>query len=206
MSRERAVAAGLALADRAGLTGLTMRALAAELGVPVMNLYHYVANKDDLLDAISDLALAEVESPQADAPWDRRIAELMCSFRAVLLRHPSLGQLFADRPVSGPNTFRAADAALAVMLDAGLPPAGAVDAFTALITYTIGASLFETARSGDRSPEAAERVRLERLDAADASELPALAAAAPHLRVRGTEAQFQYGLERLLEGIRRSAA
>ncbi|HZG94489.1 MAG TPA: TetR family transcriptional regulator, partial [Mycobacteriales bacterium] len=52
VTRERAVAAAVALADVEGLGALTMRRLAQELGVEAMSLYHHVANKDDILDGM----------------------------------------------------------------------------------------------------------------------------------------------------------
>ena len=58
LSKQRVVAEAVRLADREGVEGLSMRRLADALGAGAMSLYHYVANKDELLDAMTDAAEA----------------------------------------------------------------------------------------------------------------------------------------------------
>ena len=65
LSRERILEAGLALADEDGIDALSMRKLGQSLGFEAMSLYNHVANKDDLLDGMLDLVLAEMEPPPA---------------------------------------------------------------------------------------------------------------------------------------------
>jgi AcrR family transcriptional regulator len=69
LTRARILRAGVDLADARGLERLSMRTLAGALGVEAMSLYNHVANKDDLLDGMVDLVMAEIESPRPDAPW-----------------------------------------------------------------------------------------------------------------------------------------
>ena len=57
LNRERVLRAAVALADEAGIESLSMRRLGQELGVEAMSLYNHVANKDDLLNGITDLVL-----------------------------------------------------------------------------------------------------------------------------------------------------
>ena len=63
LTRDRVVRAGVALADDNGIEAVSMRRLAKDLGVEAMSLYNHVANKDDLLEGILDLVLAEMEPP-----------------------------------------------------------------------------------------------------------------------------------------------
>jgi AcrR family transcriptional regulator len=71
LSRERVLEAGLTVIDRAGIEALTMRRLAADLGVKAMSLYGYVDNKQDLLDGVLDCIYAEVpRQRRADADAD----------------------------------------------------------------------------------------------------------------------------------------
>ena len=70
LSRERILRAALELADANGIESLTMRKLGRTLGFEAMSLYNYVANKDDLLDGILDLVLAESEPPAPEGEWD----------------------------------------------------------------------------------------------------------------------------------------
>ncbi|MDT4946218.1 MAG: hypothetical protein QOH14_2951, partial [Pseudonocardiales bacterium] len=59
----------VAIADASGIGALTMRSLAQELDVKPMSLYHYVANKDEILDGIVDLVFSEIDLPSADGEW-----------------------------------------------------------------------------------------------------------------------------------------
>src|SRR6266545_3129754 len=66
LSRERVLRGAVAVADAAGIGALTIRSLAQELGVKPMSVYHYVANKDEILDGIVDLVFGEIDLPSTD--------------------------------------------------------------------------------------------------------------------------------------------
>ncbi len=72
LSRERVLAAAIELADEGGIESLTMRKLAQALGVEAMSLYNHVANKGDIVDAIVDRIVSEIELP-ADGDWETAI-------------------------------------------------------------------------------------------------------------------------------------
>ena len=76
------------LADEAGIESLTMRKLARALGVEAMSLYNHVANKGDLVDAIVDLAIDEIELPSGTEDWDQAVRKCAISAHEALLRHP----------------------------------------------------------------------------------------------------------------------
>src|SRR5258706_15273309 len=63
LSRDRILDTALAIVDEEGIEALSMRKLGQALGYEAMSLYNHVANKDDLLDGILDLVLAEMEPP-----------------------------------------------------------------------------------------------------------------------------------------------
>src|SRR5215208_3996419 len=88
LSRERIPAAALDLADENGIESLTMRKLGQTLGFEAMSLYNHVANKDDLLDGILDLVLAEAEPPSPGEPWDAAVRRTAVSVHEALRRHP----------------------------------------------------------------------------------------------------------------------
>jgi hypothetical protein len=74
LSRDRVLRAAVELADREGAEGLSMRRLSAELGVVPMALYKHVANKDELLDGMIDVVVAEIDPPRrpsAGKAWPR---------------------------------------------------------------------------------------------------------------------------------------
>src|SRR5215211_7489840 len=88
LSRARILVAGLDLADESGIESLTMRKLGEALGFEAMSLYNHVANKDDLLDGILDLVLAESEPPSPAGDWDTAIRTSAISVHEALRRHP----------------------------------------------------------------------------------------------------------------------
>jgi AcrR family transcriptional regulator len=81
LSRERILDAALALFDVEGVDALTMRRLAAELGVGTMTLYGYFRRKEDLLDAIVDRGAERVAAAGSEGPWKQRLRELVLELR-----------------------------------------------------------------------------------------------------------------------------
>src|SRR3954447_6489342 len=88
LSRDRILRAALAVADEGGLAGLTIRSLAQRVGAKPMSVYHYVANKGEILDGLVDLVFAEIELPEATGDWRAEMTRRARSAREVLHRHP----------------------------------------------------------------------------------------------------------------------
>ena len=88
LSRERVLRAAVALADEGGAESLSMRRLARELGVVPMALYKHVANKDEMLDGMVDVVVAEIDPPVVDMDWKPAVRQRVLSARRALLRHP----------------------------------------------------------------------------------------------------------------------
>src|SRR5215217_9253839 len=88
LSRERVLQAAIAVADAAGVRALTIRSLAAELGVKPMSVYYYFANKSEILDGIVDVVFSEIDLPTSDGDWQSVIRHRAISARRVLARHP----------------------------------------------------------------------------------------------------------------------
>ncbi len=85
------VEAALAFARREGLANLTMRKLAAELGVSSTNAYYYVQSKEALLDLVADAVLGKVPEPPAGLRrWDEQLRFLYEQARRLLLEHPGV--------------------------------------------------------------------------------------------------------------------
>ncbi len=87
-SRERVLRVAIQIADKNGIEALTMRNLAERLGLEAMTLYHYVANKDDILNHIVDLVVNEFEVPSDKGTWQAALRRSATSAYEVLLRHP----------------------------------------------------------------------------------------------------------------------
>lgn len=126
LTRERVVAAAVELADAEGIDRLSMRALAARLGVEAMSLYHHVATKAALLDAMVDVVFAEMHLPAVGAPWRAELRARSVSGRAVLLRHRWAVGLMDSRSAPGPHTLAHHDAVIGCLRAAGfdLPAIG----------------------------------------------------------------------------------
>ena len=88
LSRERVLRAAMDLADGSGIESLSMRRLAAELGVEAMSLYHHVANKSDILSGIADMVVDEYDPPEPETDWKASIRRSAIKAYSVLLRHP----------------------------------------------------------------------------------------------------------------------
>ena len=87
LSRERVLQTALAFADRHGIEALSMRKLADVLGAGAMSLYHYVPNKEDLIDGMVELVVSEIEPPSRDDHWKTAMRNRAVSTREVLNRH-----------------------------------------------------------------------------------------------------------------------
>jgi AcrR family transcriptional regulator len=204
LSREAIVAAAVALADRAGLARLSMRRLAADLGVEAMSLYNHVRNKDDLVDAMVEAVLAGIARPAAGAAWRDALRARALSMRAAFLTHPWAPDLIAGRLNTGPNMLALYDATIGCLHAAGFGYAQADHLCNAMDSLIYGFHLLE--RSFPIRPEGyADAARLF-LPGLDRDRLP-------HLHALGTLVadghhsgvhDFSLALDLLLGAIGRS--
>src|SRR5580692_5805474 len=142
LTRERVVAEGLTVIAADGAQALSMRALAARLGVVPGALYRYVRGKEQLYDLVLDAVLGEADC-RADpaAPWTAQVASMAHRLRAVLESHPGTAALFKTRDPLSPMSLDLAEAFLAPLLTAGLPGREAALAFRVIYDYTLGFAL-----------------------------------------------------------------
>ena len=97
LTRERVLRAAVALADRGGVEATSMRRLAQELGVVPMALYKHVANKEEMLDGMVDVVVAEIDPPVGGTDWKTAVRERILSARRALLRHPWASRVIESR-------------------------------------------------------------------------------------------------------------
>jgi AcrR family transcriptional regulator len=144
LSRARVLHGAMAVADRGGgIAGLTIRSLAGELGVKPMSVYHYVANKDEILDGIVDLVFGEIDLPSIAGDWRVEMAQRARSARNALRRHPWAIALMESRTAPGPATLRHHDAVLGSLRAAGFSRRMTAHAYALLDSYTYGFALQE---------------------------------------------------------------
>jgi len=120
LQRDRIVQHALELADEEGLDAVSFRRLAADFGVTPMALYRHVADRDDLLAAMSDLVLAEIAVPeQADHDdWVRALRDVLRSGVSAFTRHPAARRLsYAGR--WSPGSLALTERLVRLLTDAG---------------------------------------------------------------------------------------
>lgn len=203
MSREQVLDAALAQVREHGPAVLTMRGLAGDLGLGVMTLYNYFRTKDDLLDAVCGYALrALCAEPDEEAPWDAQLGTAIRELHLALAENPGVLDVFVTRSVPGPMLDRVRETLLGILRGAGFTDRAAVHAMGALVSYAVGFTVTERARS----PKSAPANPADRYRALPPEEFPHLVAAADDYPEYLSEQAFEYGLAHLLESLRRDLA
>lgn len=158
LSKQRVVVEAVRLADREGVDGLSMRRLAGALGAGAMSLYHYVANKEELLDAMIDIVFEEIELPPEGGDWQSAMRQRAVSARQVLARHPWAIGLMESRTSPGPAHLRHREAFTACLRKAGFSVLMATHANWLLDSYVYGFALQEASLPFDTAGELADMV------------------------------------------------
>lgn len=207
LSHEAIVERAVTALDEHGPDGLTMRSLADGLGVGPMALYTYFRSKDELLDAVRDHVLRELPAEPADAAWDDRLRAIGLGLYRLLVAHPALIHLFATRPLAGHEAAGATEAQLRTLREAGFGRATAAHAHLALLHHALGAATWEVQlNSGRADPESRRRMQAG-LESMPADRYPTVVDLAPELVLQAWgEQQFAFGLELILDGLRRRRA
>ncbi|MGW5422141.1 TetR/AcrR family transcriptional regulator [Streptomyces sp. NPDC003943] len=203
LDRDRIVRAAIQLADADGLEAVSLRKVAAVLGVGPMRLYGYIAGKDELLDLMVDAIHAEIR-PVGDG-WREVLRSLAETTRQAAHEHEWLADLLGGRPQLGPNALARGEAVVSALkgvdVDSVMPVVTAVDA------YVIGAVRREIAeRRAERATGMDEKrwqaslgPYLERTFAT--GRFPALATVVHDAAHLDADQTFRIGLDFLLDGI-----
>jgi len=151
--RQEILDAALAIADEKGLGAVTMRAVAAQIGVTAMALYPHVKSKDDLLDGLVGRLLAELSRPDPAMAWDQRLRRIARSARETGRRHPAVMPLLFARPAVTPDAVRVVDVIYQALLDAGVPDREVARVERMVSTVVLGYAISEASgRFGDDDP------------------------------------------------------
>ncbi len=204
LSRERVLRAAIGLADARGIGSLTMRKLAQELGVEAMALYYHVANKDEILNAITDLVVGEFELPAPGTDWKAGIRTTAISANDVLVRHPWAASLMLSATGASPARWRYMNAILGSLREAGFSEGETDHAYHALDSHITGFTLWEVQIQID--PATMPDMAATFLRALPAGEYPYLVEHVhQHLAERNPddEGSFAFGLDLILDGLER---
>jgi AcrR family transcriptional regulator len=204
LSRDRILRAALELVDDGGIDSLTMRKLGQALGFEAMSLYNHVANKDDVIDGILDLVLAESELPSPSGEWDGAVRSSAVSVHTALRRHP-----WASAVVMAPGRLRPArlrymDSLLGRIREAGFSAETTYHAYHVLDGHIFGFSLWEASHSYSDADASEMMAAFERTITADEY---------PYLREHGEQhfaegphhdvSAFEFGLDLILDGLKK---
>lgn len=153
LTRETVLDAAIRLADAEGLGALSMRRLAAELGVEAMSLYNHVANKQDILDGMAALLVARMQPWKFDAStdWRQMMRDVCGAYRNVITAHPEV--FAAGRPMLSAEHQPAFRQIVDLLQDAGFPPDVALDLFHVGSAFARGLAGSETAAALDSMPD-----------------------------------------------------
>lgn len=211
LDRARVVRAALELLEEEGLDGISMRAVAARLGVKAASLYRHVRDKEELLTLMSDELAAEIPYQLQSTDWRAAMKELAHRYRRALLQHRDAARLMAATPPSGPRRLKHVEVVLQVLLSAGLGEADAARAAyhaNNLVTEFVSdeARMAATARAMGTTRKKLMAMGQKMFRSLPPSEFPALTRLAGHLMEDDPEALFDYGLELLLDGLERRRA
>ena len=184
-----------------------MRKLGEALGVKAMSLYNHVANKDELINGLLDLVLAECELPSSEGEWDAAVRRSAISVHDALRRHQWACPLLMVPGRIRPARLQYMDALLGCLHDAGFSAELTYTAYHVLDGHILGFSLWEAGHtySDIDIAEMAERFK----DTITTDAYPHLHehaeqhfAEGPHREVHA----FEFGLDLILDGLKKIQA
>jgi AcrR family transcriptional regulator len=199
LTRERIVRAAVDLIERDGAGALSMRGVAAELGVAVMSLYNHVPNKAALFEGVAQHVMSGMDLPDdPDEPWTDRGRALVRAFRKVAHDYPRCMTVVFTHKVDFPTSLRPAERALSIADAAGFDGPTSVRIMRALMAYALGAQMREIgqAKAMDNFPRSEAA-----LASLDPEEFPHVIALAPDLVRHDPESDFEFGLDLLINAL-----
>lgn len=201
LTRDTILAAATELMDQEGYDGLTIRRLAARLGVTPMAMYRHFDTKGALIGAIIDQANSEIPLPPADLAPREALSGIARGIRSSVLRHPSLVPALVVHPSLGPSALRSAKRGYAALLEAGLHGDDVWRSWNMIAMYAIGFAFVEAPRAtGVIVDDATSNGPV--LEIAEDPEIDEGSGVAPPPSAEFfSETQFEYGLEKVLASI-----
>ncbi len=205
LSKERVVSAAVAIADRGGLPGLTIRSLAKELGAKPMSVYYYVASKEELLDSLVDVVFEEIELPDPEGDWREEMRRRAVSARARLKQHRWAIGLLESRTSPGPATLRHHDVVLACLRHAGFSLELTAHAYPLIDSYIYGFALQEASLPFE-GPDTVGQVAEPIMELMATGAYPTMVEMARSYYLQpgyDFADEFEFGLDLILDGLER---
>lgn len=203
LNRDVIARAGLRLLDATGVEGITMRALAADLGVQAPTLYWHVKSKQDIFlamaVAMSEDAAALMTAADRRAPWRECIARWARALRRTMLSHRDGARVFAGTFSADPATLDVIESVLDAWREAGVSTAEAAQRTALLRSFIVGFCIEEQALTDLRGESG--RGQLEQMRAtAEPARFPLTVRAFQEVLVMSADDRFELGLRLMLSG------
>jgi AcrR family transcriptional regulator len=211
LSLERIVHAAIRVADADGLAGVSMSRVAADLGASTMSLYRYVTAKDELLQLMVDEAYGS--PPAASAPgegWRAGLARWAWAELAALRRHPWVVRVRISGPPLTPNQIAWLEQGLTCLRDTGISESEKLSVILLLsgfvrnhatLTADISAAAQASGAIGGDMMAAYGRLLAKLTDPQRFPALHTAMATGVFDEPDDPDAEFVFGLQRLLDGI-----
>ena len=177
LSEQAILDAALALLAERGADAVTIRGIAARVGVAPNAVYTYFRDKAAVVQGLAEHLLGRVNHDRftdPSQPWRDRIRALALELRAELLAHPGAVHLMLGHPPDGPHAHAVRETLLSILADAGLGPQGAADAARLIHVHILGSAAFQVAGVAQARSPAGRDIETGR---------------------------FRWGLDRLLDGL-----
>ncbi len=188
IARHDVIDAAVAIADADGLEAVTIRGVAARLGVAPMTLYGHVTGADELVDLVvgATIRMAVAKGPGRATDARTALVDFARGFRDLLLDHPAVLDAYRRRPVQDPTGLSVTENVLSTLLADGLDEEVAVAAYAAVYAFVIGFVSIETRPVG--------------VDLASADGHQTLRRVGDRLPAMFDRRSFEWGLEALVDG------
>jgi AcrR family transcriptional regulator len=177
------------------------------LDIEAMSLYYHVANKDEILDGMVDLAFRQIDLSSGAADWKLAMRQRAISVREVLSLHPWAISLMQSGTNPGPALLQHHDAVIGTLRTAGFSVETTAHAFSALDAYIYGFVAQELSLPFDTSSsEDAAAIAAVILENFPTEEYPYLAELTiDHVMQPGYNYadEFEFGLELILDSLER---
>lgn len=214
LNRDRVLQAAVEIADEIGIEALSMRRLAKDLGVVPMALYKHVANKEELLDAMVEVIVSEIDPPISTTDWKRTVRLRITSARQVLIRHPWARPVLESRTNHTPTVLDYMESTIGMFLAGGF----SAD-LTHHVMHALGSRMWGfTQELFDKTASSGSAAEAETFSEVQSAQTLAMAQRYPNIaHIRGAAAhdatvvahgcddkfEFEFALDLLLDGFER---
>ena len=206
ITRSLILTTALAILDRDGESGLSMRRLSEALHRDPTVLYRHVRDKGAVLDGVAEIVLSQLVVDSNDPDWVTQLRRVAHDFRRLALAHPNVVPLLVTRPLATPlgqrppGTLRPLEDVLTLLITAGFSGVDALHVYRVLFGYLHGHVLDELQEIVEH-PEETDHVLRLGLYRLPITEFPRLRELAPALATYDGAAELDRGLDLIFTGL-----